>query len=1108
MINEQELFDRFDRIAEALERMATGVDRSTESIDSETTARREYTAEELERARKERLLFEQTQREKRETEAKVKKSFDDLGASIKFVREGNEILGKIERQRVTQDNLRKKAEEELNKALEENDSVYRSLTESGKQRYKAELRNEAAMTKAYAAIGRTIDQYGKVTKETDNLTAGQRVHMSIIKKMDEVQGQMVPNIVKLGMSLGSLAIKSTFDLFAAGIKGAYAGTIAYQDAILEGAGANTAAAAQVAAQMDALASSIEATGSSMISLGAETAKTAFDLILFGGPLRALVGVIMLLVGAAIAYEGYEKQSQAAQMKRDAELQKKQAAIYDELYKDFTQLSQASLTGAGGMTELWTQMNKVGMSVKDFAKFNRILVESASAMATFGNSAVEGVKKFTDVAGSVIRSGFGDVFRAMGMTNEDMADHTAKYMEQQSRLGLLQGKSVADLQKGTANYIYELDRVATLTGQSRKEQEKAREAVRQIQQLRAAEFIAREKGDKGKAEELAQVAKNAAALMRSDPQLATGYVKAKVGSAIDQDVVMAMRMLPQALKSNAKDTASFLTVAGKDIRQGQLPYAELMKLIGPIAGISNMLSDDLVLQTQGINKLKEDKENKGEEFDPVKYLDDLRKVTDPFTIKQAKLQQEALETQIAFQHNVAGLSTAMPNVMGEAINKFLPEALSGPIMKFFEYVKEFGNYVMKFIGDPSGTLQDTVDNIKANTKEFFTGKTKQQQDAEELVQINARMKTLKNMLKNPEEAKKIAEDDLKLAKKEYEDKEKALTELNVAYNKEKDINKKREIEQKQILAMDAVEAARKKKNLAEKASQDTDLGIFGYTGLNRSADEGELKALEARKARLTAGGATSGASGGSVGGGGGASALSGGSYISSSNAQLAAAGLRLKQGDTQKAGAKIDPKLLEMAEKAQKNIPGFNYFSAFNDDYHQENTPNSRHTKGLAFDFTVNPGRGLTKPTKEQSDLIIGLLKSYGAENVKNEYEDTSGKFRTGGHFHAELPLPKAFDGGVFDGPKGGYPVELHGREAIIPMPNPGDKLSIDKAQKDGSVSKGALSSIVADNTTNSNNGSSILIDLYSMMEEKFDDLIEKMDTNNKYTDKILKYSQV
>ena len=87
---------------------------------------------------------------------------------------------------------------------------------------------------------------------------------------------------------------------------------------------------------------------------------------------------------------------------------------------------------------------------------------------------------------------------------------------------------------------------------------------------------------------------------------------------------------------------------------------------------------------------------------------------------------------------------------------------------------------------------------------------------------------------------------------------------------------------------------------------------------------------------------------------------------------------------------------------------------------------------------------------------------------------------------------------------------MHGREAIVPLPNPGDKLAIDKAQKDStkSASKGALSSVVADTTSSSSNDSAILMDLYSMMEEKFDDLIDKMSTNNNYTNKLLKYSQV
>jgi hypothetical protein len=1053
--------------------------------------------------KKRQALRETDQKEEWAYSARIRKNFDDLGISLRTYKEGNETLSKIEKTRVTDMKIRQAAEKELNKILEENAEGYKDLSKAGKEKYKNDLKNEVAMTKAYASTGRYYDATGKLVKETDGLTMAQRAEIAVLKEHDRVVQQMSGNVAKFGGDLGKLAIKSTFDMFVAGIKGAYAGTIAYQDAILEGAGANTAAAAQVAAQMDALASAMESTGTSMVSLGAEAAKTALEMIILGGPIGILVGVIMLLVGAVVAYEGYEKQSQAAKMKRDAELQKKQAAIYDELYKDFTQLSQASLTGAGGMTELWSQMNKVGMSVKDFAKFNKVLVESASAMATFGSSAVEGVRKFVDVAGGVVHSGLGKIFRDMGMTNEDLADHTAKYMEQQARLGLMQGKSVADLQKGTANYIFELDRVATLTGQSRKEQEKARDAVKQIQQLRAAQFMARDKGDTAKANELATAENFAAAMMKVDPQLAAGIAKRASGAALDQDSVLALRNIApalEAMRNGETDISKLMLMSGRSLQEQQRMYAGSVAIQGQIAGITaNMAgTDDLVLQTAELNKKQDDANKKGEKFDPSKYLDKLREVTDPFTKTQAKIAQDAKETQIAFEHNVMGLSTELPNIMGEALKKYLPESLSGPIMEFFTYVKEFGKAVAAFAGHPL-----------ESTKEFFTGKDKAQRDAEELQEVSKKIEGLKKALGNPDEAKKLAEDNLKLAKKEFEEKDKAVTDLNIAYNKERDINKKKEIEQKQILAEDAREAARRKREMAETSLSDAEK-VKRFN--NPEKFKKELMGLEARQKELTESVRSNGPSRTAVAGNPGSMGMGGGGggAAGASKGDLADSGLKLKPGDVQRPGAKVDPRLIEIAKKTQANVPGFIYFSGFNDSYHDQNVPTSRHTKGLAFDFTVDPGPGLSKPSKEKSDLIIDLLKGYGAENVKNEYDNPS-KQATGGHFHAELPLPKGYDGGIFDGPKAGFPVELHGREAIVPLPNPGDKISIDKAQKDSTTSatKGALSSVVADSTTSSNdNGSTILMDLYAMMEEKFDDLIDKMDTNNKYTDKILKYSQV
>ena len=1111
-MNEQELFERFDRISAALEQMAGGVERSTETISYETTARREMTAEEIVEARKKKALNDTAQREEYAYQARLRKNFDDLGISIKTYKEGNEVISKIEKSRVSDMKARQAAEAELNKILEENTSDFKNLSKSAKEKYKNDLKNEAAMTKAYASTGRYYDATGKLVKETDGLTAAQRVHISILQEHDRVLQQMGGNVAQFGMDLGKLAVKSTFDMFAAGIRGAYEGAIAFQNAILDGAGANTAAAARVSAEANALASALESVGSNMISLGAEAAKTALSMIILGGPIGILVGILMLLVGAAVAYEGYEKQSQAAKIKRDAELNAKQAAIYDQLYLDFTQLSQASLTGAGGMTTLWEQLGKVGMAVKDFAKFNRILVESASAMATFSSSVVEGVQKFTDVAGGIIHSGLGKIFRQMGMTNEDIADHTAKSMEQQTRLGLMQGKSIADIQKGTASYIFELDRVATLTGQSRKEQEKARDAVKQIQQLRAAQFMARDRGDTKEANRLLAIENFATAMMKYDPQLATGIVKKGVGAAIDNDVVMAMRALPNAMKAldnGTHDTATLLLMAGKGIEAQQRAYAPSIKIQGNIEGIANMLGDDLVLQTTELNKKIDEAKKLGQYFDPAKYLDKLRAVTDPFTKSQENIQWLAKQTQISFEKNVKGLSTELPNILGEALNKYLPEALRGPIFEFFKYVKMFGEYVIKFIGDPAGTIQDTFDGMT----EYFTGRTKEQQKNDRSLELDSQIKTLKDILKNPQEASKIAEENLKLAKKEYEDKSKAVKELEKAYDNEKDINKKKEIQQKKQLAEQAEADAKVKKDIATKAVRSTDdrTGMFGYPEYMRKIDQNNLKLLETRKASASASTGSSASSSSAAPGSLTSNTTAGyaGSTISSSNAQLAAAGLRIEEGrDTQKEGAKVDPKLIDMAKLAQANIPGFMFFTGFNDKYHNEKLPGSRHTKGLAFDFVVNPGKNNSKPTKEQSAVIIDLLKGYGAESVHNEYDNPS-RGSTGGHFHAELPLPKAYDGGIFNGPKAGYPVMMHDREAIVPLPNPGDKISINKAQKDGSITKGALSSVMADNnTTSSTNGSGILIDLYTMMESKFDDLIDKMDTNNKYTDKILKYSQV
>ena len=1383
-MNEQELFDRLERFVRTLEGASDGIERSTETTREHTEA----TQEEIAQQKRNKALKETDQREEYAYQARIRKNFDELGISIKTYKEGNETLSKIEKTRVTDMKARQAAEAELNKILEENTSDFKNLSKSAKEKYKNDLKNEAAMTKALAATGRVFDANGKLVKETDGLTMAQRAHIGILKEQDRVQQQMAGNIARLGKDIAGLAITSTLDLFVAGIKGAWEGANAYTDAILEGAGANTAAAAAVSAEMNALASSIEATGSSMVSLGMETGKTALEMILLGGPIGVLVGIIGLLIGATLAYEGYEKQAQAATMKRDAELIKKQAAIYDQLYKDFNQVGQASMTTAGGMTQLWKQLNQLGLSTKDIAKFIKIVNESGQALATFGSSTVEGLQKFTDVA-DIVKNKFGEVFRRMGIDQDALNEHTLKYMEQQVSLGGLEKKTTEQIAAGVKGYVLELDRAATLLGITRKEQEKGRDAIRAISQVSAAKNVARQRGDTDKLAEL-KLAEDIAGdfMAKGLPQLAEAYAKYSVGSAMDQNQAVMLQYLGpmiEANKNGEKNSTRLLEIAGQGIRTRNEQVAGNVQIAGEQQGLTidkfaDLENVDFATRGSAAKTAKTDANTPpgAPKYDPGEALTALRTSLDTWTNNQLDKQWGARMEQIAKEQNVQGSGAAMSNVMGAAMAEYLPKAFAGPLKEFMEHISAFGAIVKqwamnnplmaagvaagalvaykmiaskmagiaadkvedKFVGKLADALGKTAQTGGVTTAHTGGGKyapgslsgwqngttasgqmggrapgslggwqngpTASGQmgggapgipssggmpggggssSASEIIKTLADPGVLKNLgvgagqaiagflkafadpivlagaagfaasvaavitgigagiagatwimgktlptlmegIKSFEvlDGKKLEQAGLGIGYlgtglavfgvggaaagigsiisnmsdgltsffggKTPIDKLVEFSKLDINVEKTKNnseafvafskammtagamggiaglgtlvgavsnaavsfFNGKTPIQQMLDFSKLNIDVPKTKNNAEayvafSKAFVEGGLGaaasglgnllgnfadgvssFFGKKDIITKFVEFANLNIDPKKTKEMAEAFAAFAGGMASAAGGGGSKPSpstsshaysmqsqggSGSVQATSLDQLKAAGLKMesKTGDLQQSGAKVDPVLIEIAKRVQAGTPGFQSFTGFNDRYHQENTPESRHTKGLAFDMVVGLEPGTSKPGKDYDKNIQKAIYAAGGKSgiyVKNEYEDPSNK-ATGGHYHVELPL-KAYDGGVFDGPKAGYPVELHGREAIVPLPNPGDKLAIDKAQKDStkSASKGALSSVVADTTSSSSNDSAILMDLYSMMEEKLDDLIDKMSTNNNYTNKLLKYSQV
>jgi hypothetical protein len=157
--------------------------------------------------------------------------------------------------------------------------------------------------------------------------------------------------------------------------------------------------------------------------------------------------------------------------------------------------------------------------------------------------------------------------------------------------------------------------------------------------------------------------------------------------------------------------------------------------------------------------------------------------------------------------------------------------------------------------------------------------------------------------------------------------------------------------------------------------------------------------------------------------------------------LASAGLEIRgHGDVQAPGQEVSPALIELAKKIQKSVPGFEYFSGFNDQFHNEKSPRSLHTQGLAADFVLGK-----KPSKEEGEHIVDLLKSLGASKAIDEYHSPSAK-ATAGHFHVEIP--KFGDGGISTQPELAI-VGEKGPEAHVPLKGGSIPVSINLGNDNG-----------------------------------------------------------
>lgn len=531
--------------------------------------------------------------------------------------------------------------------IDANSRVDNDILKALKDRLKAE--EEAAQA---AKNIKTIS--AKSFNELVNASSGVDGALNLMQaRLTDLAGNS--KVLGVSLSVARLAVDSFIDI----LKTAYTAEINYTKAIVSGERGQQVVAKRAEEVGKAFNKAIDGIGNFLIGLGAVTA-------LFGGPIGIAFGVVSAAAG--VAAKTYAAASNAA-----LEFQTAVAGLRDKLFQGFNDLAKASLAGAGGMTQLHRQLNTMQMSLAEVGDFVNIVKNAGKEIRLFAGRTTEGLDKFVNTAGGLIKSELGRTLEIMGITAQDQREHTLEYMQMQARFGLLQGKSVEHLSKSAGNYILEMDRLAELTGATRKEQEDARKQIMAIQELRAAMLLAKSPEEKEKLKFGLQTAEalSAAGLKGMGAGLAR-YVAGK--GAITAESAPGFMAMPELFRATlaGKGTVAgniaaagpglerFLTMAAQSARFN----AEAVKdLIGP---------DGFGPGSELLIKLKQIPKEALANADTLKeYLSKNRQVVDSQTAAQVDLIRSQRNAAImhdhaagSFAHSVGLFGTAVDRLLGK------------------------------------------------------------------------------------------------------------------------------------------------------------------------------------------------------------------------------------------------------------------------------------------------------------------------------------------------------------------------------------------------------------------------------------------------------------
>jgi hypothetical protein len=609
-------------------------------------------------------------------------------------------------------------------------------------------------------------------------------------------------------------------------------------------------------------------------------------------------------------------------------------------------------------QLGKNIRNAGFSVDQNAdKFAAAIQKVAPELATFGGSVSQGKQKLLDVFKTTL-GGTEKQLERFGITSEEAFGRTANFMKQLAISNGVRGKSDAELNAMSVKYMETLVSLTMITGQTRDEEEK--KLQEQQNDLRFQMHLNKLESS-GREEDIRQAQQLRATMNVLPKDVADGAKSLIVnqGRIVDDMGARTYQLLGN------QGLGKIIDAAKSKAEDFPMALVSMMKSQAPlIEGRFKQLGENIKFGNDTMNDF-------GLNIDTWNFL------------QKAKNMDEKQMAEYLKKIRTDGANT-------DKDNNTQRKKSERAVRNAFE---ELEYNISKIMIPTLNNFADAVTKIGAGFADILYKITFGKVDIRDaFIQFNNLEDVSKELVKRNKEEIKLKKE---LSNLKFEDREKELNEILKEQNKLYKEGNKNYDSKKFMAAVKEKEALEEKKKelenkLASNKSAQERARSFGGSMVSQQAGSVET---------MTAGG---------------------GATPKSSGETATLQGLTIKKGDVHREGEKLDPRLVAIARKVQSEMPGFNYFSSFNDNFHKDKK--SQHNKGLAFDFTLNHW-----PTPEEGQKIISQLKGFGADHVIDEYNNPSSN-ATAGHIHAQL---KGKNQGFFKGPESGYWLQAHGEEMLL-----------------------------------------------------------------------------